>query len=337
MAAQTLVPFLSNPLEPANRAVKYSFADNLHRHCEVRCLRVFYTDQFVIELPEGHRFPMQKYRMVREGLLEEGILQQEELSEPLFPSREDLLRAHTSRYVDAVCGGTLEQKEVRRIGFPWSEALVERSLASVGGCIEAAEEALRTGVSGCLAGGTHHASADWGEGYCVFNDIAVAALRLFHQGRIERAAIVDLDVHQGNGNSAILGHRSDTFIFSMHGEKNYPFQKIPSTLDIGLADDTHDEEYLRLLEKALPRVFDFDPDIVFYQAGVDPLKEDVLGRLSLSHAGLAERDRMVLAACKRYGVPVALSLGGGYSRPIELTVEAHIQTYRVVKEIFGKG
>lgn len=299
-------------------------------------MRVFYTDQFVIELPEGHRFPMQKYRMVREGLLAAGLLLQEELSEPDLPQREDMLLAHTSRYIDAVFNGTLDRKEVRRIGFPWSKALVQRSLASVGGCIGAAQEALRTGVSGCLAGGTHHASADWGEGYCVFNDIAVAALRLLREGRIERAAIVDLDVHQGNGNSAILGHRPDIFIFSMHGEKNYPFQKIPSTLDIGLPDDTGDEEYLRLLGEALPRVFDFAPDIVFYQAGVDPLREDVLGRLSLSHAGLAERDRMVLSACKRHSVPVALLLGGGYSRPIELTVQAHIETYRVVKEIFGK-
>lgn len=299
-------------------------------------MRLFYTDQFVIELPEGHRFPMQKYRMVREGLLAENLFTPDELSEPELPSRETMLLAHTSRYLTAVCEGTLERKEVRRIGFPWTEALVRRSLASVGGCIEAAQEALRSRVSGCLAGGTHHANADWGEGYCVFNDIAVAVLKLFQEGKIQRAAIVDLDVHQGNGNSAILGSRKDTFIFSMHGEKNYPFQKVPSTLDIGLPDDTRDEEYLYLLEEALPRVFDFGPDIVFYQAGVDPLREDLLGRLSLSHSGLAERDRMVLSACKRYGVPVALLLGGGYSRPIELTVEAHIQTYRIVKEIFGK-
>ncbi len=290
----------------------------------------------MIELPEGHRFPMQKYQMVREGLLAEKLFTPDELIKPELPSRETMLLAHTSRYLTAVCEGTLEPKEVRRIGFPWSEALVRRSLASVGGCIEAAQEALRSGVSGCLAGGTHHANADWGEGYCVFNDIAVAVLKLFQENSIERAAIVDLDVHQGNGNSAILGSRDDTFIFSMHGEKNYPFQKVPSTLDIGLPDDTRDEEYLYLLEKALPRVFDFGPDIVFYQAGVDPLKEDLLGRLSLSQAGLAERDRMVLSACKRHGVPVALLLGGGYSRPVELTVEAHIQTYRVVKEIFGK-
>lgn len=290
----------------------------------------------MIELPEGHRFPMQKYRMVREGLLAENLFTPDELSEPELPSRETMLLAHTSRYLTAVCEGTLERKEVRRIGFPWTEALVRRSLASVGGCIEAAQEALRSRVSGCLAGGTHHANADWGEGYCVFNDIAVAVLKLFQEDKIQRAAIVDLDVHQGNGNSAILGSRKDTFIFSMHGEKNYPFQKVPSTLDIGLPDDTRDEEYLYLLEEALPRVFDFGPDIVFYQAGVDPLREDLLGRLSLSHSGLAERDRMVLSACKRYGVPVALLLGGGYSRPIELTVEAHIQTYRIVKEIFGK-
>jgi len=297
-------------------------------------LRIFYSDKYTVELPPDHRFPMEKYKLVRLGLLAEGVLAEDELFEPSLANREAVLLAHTAEYVDAICEGTIDPKAMKRIGFPWSRSLVVRSLASVGGAICAAEEALESGVSGNLAGGTHHAMANAGEGFCVFNDIAVVILKLIKQSSIRRAAIVDLDVHQGNGNSAILGSRSDVFIFSMHGEKNYPFRKIPSTLDINLPDGTGDDEYLSLLEKALPVVFDFNPDIIFFQAGVDPLKEDHLGRLSLSKLGLAERDRMVLSNCKRHGVPISLALGGGYAKPIEITVEAHIQTYKALKEIF---
>jgi acetoin utilization deacetylase AcuC-like enzyme len=299
-------------------------------------MKIFYSDKYTVELPAGHRFPMEKYRLVRLGLLGEGLLCEEELLEPSLATREAVTLAHAPEYFDAIYNGTIDPKAMRRIGFPWSRSLVVRSLASVGGALSAAEEALRSGVSGNLAGGTHHALADSGEGFCVFNDIAVVILHLLEQGSIKRAAIVDLDVHQGNGNSAILGDRQDVFIFSMHGEKNYPFRKVPSTLDIDLADGTGDEEYLFHLQTALPVVFEFRPDIVFYQAGVDPLKEDVLGRLSLSMAGLASRDRLVLSECKRHAIPVSLALGGGYAKPIELTVEAHIQTYRILKEIFKR-
>jgi acetoin utilization deacetylase AcuC-like enzyme len=297
-------------------------------------LRVFYSDKYTVELPIGHRFPMEKYRLVRLGLLREGILSGDELFEPHLATRENILLAHTPEYFDAICSGSIDPKLMRKIGFPWSQALVVRSLASVGGALCAAEEALLNGVSGNLAGGTHHALADGGEGYCVFNDIAVVILQLIKQGSIKRAAIVDLDVHQGNGNSSILGSRPDVFILSMHGDKNYPFRKVPSTLDIALPDGTGDEEYLTRLKEALPVVLDFRPDIIFYQAGVDPLKEDVLGRLSLSMAGLEERDRLVLSQCKKFAIPISLALGGGYAKPIELTVSAHMQTYRVLKEIF---
>jgi acetoin utilization deacetylase AcuC-like enzyme len=297
-------------------------------------LRIFYSDRYTVELPEGHRFPMEKYRLVRMGLLSEGIVRQEELFEPAPARREAVILAHTPEYFDAIYNGTIDPKAMRKIGFPWSRSLVERSLASVGGALCAAEEALQNGASGNLAGGTHHALADSGEGFCVFNDIAVVILYLLERGSIGSAAIIDLDVHQGNGNSAILGSRKDVFILSMHGEKNYPFRKVPSTLDIDLPDGTQDEEYLFHLRRALGAVFDFRPDIVFYQAGVDPLKEDVLGRLSLTMAGLAERDRLVLSECKRREVPVSLALGGGYAKPIELTVDAHIQTYRMLKGIF---
>lgn len=297
-------------------------------------MKIFYTDTYRVDLPDGHRFPMEKYRLVRQELIERSVLDEQDLFQAEIPPKDTLLLAHTARYVDAVCSGTLSKNEVRKIGFPWSQSLVIRSLASVGGTVCAAEEALENGVSGCLAGGTHHAFADSGEGYCVFNDIAVAITYLFKKEAIRRAAIIDLDVHQGNGNSSILGDREDVFIFSMHGEKNYPFQKVPSTIDIGLDDNTGDEEYLRLLSTTLPKVLDFQPDIVFYQAGVDPLKEDLLGRLALSKEGLAQRDRIVISECKKRSIPISLSLGGGYAKPIHLTVKSHVETYKVVKEVF---
>ncbi len=297
-------------------------------------MKVFYTDKYTVELPVGHRFPMEKYRLVRESLLEKGVLNQNELYEPEIVSPEVVTLAHTRKYVESICNGTIEPKAMRRIGFPWSPSLVTRSLASVGGALCAAKEALESGISGNLAGGTHHALINAGEGYCVFNDIAVVILYLLKHKKIRRAAIVDLDVHQGNGNSAILGQQKEVFIFSMHGEKNYPFHKVASTLDIGLADNTSDDEYLALLKEALPKVFDFGPEIVFFQAGVDPLKEDVLGRLALSKRGLADRDRLVLSECQKRSIPISLALGGGYAKPIELTIVAHTQTYQIAKEIF---
>lgn len=297
-------------------------------------MKVFYSDKYMVPLPEGHRFPMGKYREVRKQLLAENILTEAELFEPELATRQMVMLAHTPGYVNAICDGTIDAKAMRRIGFPWSEGLVGRSLASVGGAMAAAHTALTEGVSGNLAGGTHHALPDAGEGFCVFNDIAVVALQLLRERKIHRAAIVDLDVHQGNGNSAILAPRDDVFVFSMHGAKNYPFRKVPSTLDIDLPDDTNDEQYLNLLADALPKVFAFQPDIIFFQAGVDPLYADTLGRISLTMEGLAERDRMVLSDCHKRGIPVSLALGGGYARPIDLTIAAHTQTYRVLKEIF---
>ena len=300
-------------------------------------LRVFYSDKMTIPLPENHRFPIAKYRMLRDRLVSDGVLAPGEIFESPLASVEEVLRAHSPEYVEGIVNGTVDPMILKRIGFPWSEGLVARSLATVGGCLAAARSALENGIAGNLAGGTHHAHRDAGEGYCVFNDIAVSFMNLLHEGRIRRAAIIDLDVHQGNGNSSILGGRDDIFIFSMHGEKNYPFRKVPSTLDIGLPDLTGDETYLELLSDSLPRIFAFDPEIVFYQAGVDPLEQDALGKLSLSFAGLAERDRIVLEACKARGVPVSLSMGGGYAKPIDLTVEAHVGTYRTVKQVFGSA
>ncbi len=277
---------------------------------------------------------MEKYRLIRFALLKYGVVRDYELHEPPMPSPDIIMLAHTPAYVEAVLNGTLSDSQIRKIGFPYSKALVDRSLATVGGALAAAEEALRSGVSGNLAGGTHHAFADSGAGYCVFNDLAIVTNYLRAVHKVRRVAIIDLDVHQGNGNSAILGGRDDVFIFSMHGAKNYPFHKVPSTIDIDLPDYTGDREFHRLLKEHLPKVFAFKPDIVLYQAGVDPLKEDTLGRLSLTHDGLQERDRLVLKACRAHGIPVSLALGGGYATPIDLTVEAHVGTYKAVREVF---
>jgi acetoin utilization deacetylase AcuC-like enzyme len=298
-------------------------------------MKVFYSDHYVIPLPEGHRFPSTKYGLLRQQLLAEGVLSPVELRKAPRVSREMLLRAHTPAYVDAVFAGTIDRKVERRIGLPWSRGLLDRSCASVGGTLAAAEAALTQGVAGNLAGGTHHGHADFGSGYCVFNDFAVTLLELLQRGRIRRAAIVDLDVHQGDGNAAILGGRPDIYILSLHGAYNFPFTKVPSTVDVALPDGTGDEAYLLVLERTLKAVFDFRPDLVLYQAGVDPLAEDTLGRLSLSHAGLEARDELVLAACRDHGVPVALVLGGGYARPIELSVTAHVGTYRAARRVFG--
>lgn len=277
---------------------------------------------------------MEKYGLLHQALVEEGVL----LPLQLFPSplatKEDLMRAHTPHYVQGLFNHTLSEKELRPIGLTWSPQLLERSLASVGGFIEVSESALKNGFSALLAGGTHHAHADRGEGYCVFNDFAVAALRLLELGKVKKILIIDLDVHQGNGNSSILGHRSDVFILSLHGEKNYPFRKVPSHLDVALPEKTEDAEYLNALEKALDQIQDLDFDILFYQAGVDNLKEDSLGTFHLTFEGLMERDRMVFEFARQKNKPIAMAIGGGYAKPIELTVKAHLNTFKTARKFF---
>lgn len=297
-------------------------------------VKVFYADVYVLPLPPEHRFPIQKYRLVREGLLEQGILQLDELYLPTPVSPDIVMLAHAPNYVFSIIDGTAERLVMRRIGFPWSPQLVTRSFTIVGGALAAAQEALQTGIAGNLAGGTHHALYDAGEGFCVFNDLAIVTKYLLKHHIARRVAIVDLDVHQGNGNSAILGGLENVYILSLHGAKNYPFRKIPSTVDVDLPDDTGDADFLAALTRELPHVVAFKPDIVLYQAGVDPLKEDTLGRLSLSKQGLAERDSIVFSTFKHHGIPVSVAMGGGYAQPIELTVAAHIQTYRILKNVY---
>ncbi len=298
-------------------------------------MRVFHCDQYVVPLPPGHRFPMEKYRLLRELLLERGVLPPSWLSPSVPIEREHLERVHTSRYLDALWTGTLSEAEVRRLGFAWSEELLVRSRASVGGTVGASRAALSDGIAGNLAGGTHHAFPDHGEGYCVFNDIAVAIRVLQAEKRIQRAVVVDLDVHQGNGTAAVFAGDDSVFTFSVHGEHNFPFRKQRSSRDVGLPDGLGDEAYLEVLATHLPEVLESaGADILFYQAGVDPLAEDSLGRLSLTPAGMRERDRLVLEAAWHRGLPLVLTLGGGYAKPITATLEAHLGTYETALAVF---
>lgn len=297
-------------------------------------MNVYYSDHYTLPLPEGHRFPIEKYRMLRDYLLSEKIIKSTDLKESPLADPETLALAHTSDYIEGMRTGSVDEQILKRLGFPWSKGLYDRSRATVGGAIAAMRDALRDGIAGNLAGGTHHSHADRGEGYCVFNDIAVATRLLKKEGLAKRIAIIDLDVHQGNGNSSILMQDEGVFIFSMHGEKNYPFIKVPSHLDIALPDGTEDAAFLEHLKDGLIEVRRFDPDYVFYQMGVDPLKEDTLGKLNLTFQGLMERDELVLTYAKSSGIPLSLALGGGYAKPIELSVQAYANTYRVARKVF---
>ena len=298
-------------------------------------MKVFYSPNYYADIGDGHVFPIRKFELVRDRLLREGILQPEDLFEPEPASITDVLQVHTANYVTRLCGGTLTKQELRRLGLPWSESLVRRSFYAVGGTIAAAGTALETGIGSNLAGGTHHSFADRGEGFCVLNDVAIAIRALQRDGRIRRCAVVDCDVHQGNGTATIFAGDKDVFTLSIHGAKNYPLFKARSTLDIELDDGTGDELYLSSLRASLPAVIAHQPDIVFYLAGADPYAGDKLGRLSLSIAGLRERDELVLRACHQRKIPIVTVMSGGYGEAISDTVEIHCNTIRAVTEVFG--
>lgn len=292
-------------------------------------MRICYSDRYMVPLPPTHPFPMLKYRLVRDRLLAEGAITHWHLTEPAPAADEDILLVHTTDYWLRCARGELTAAEVRRIGFPWSEGLVRRSRAAVQGTILAARNALRDGIASNLAGGTHHAFPDHGEGYCVLNDIAIATRVLQREDLARRIAIIDCDVHQGNGTAAIFADDPDVFTFSIHGDKNFPLRKECSKLDVALSDGVTDDEYLRLLAEYIPTLLrEFQPDLVFYQAGVDPFADDRLGKLKLTLAGLRRRDEYVLAQCRALGLPVATTMGGGYAKDIHDTVEAHTNTVR---------
>ncbi len=294
--------------------------------------KFFTIHQHDVQLPAGHRFPMEKYTLLHDKLIAENILSREQIYPAPPAEQKDLLLAHELRYIEGIQAGSLPAQELRPIGLPWSPGMYQRSLCSVGGFIAATENAISDGFSALLAGGTHHAHRDRGEGYCVFNDFAVAALKLLSHQRLKKILIIDLDVHQGNGNSSILGSRDDVFIVSLHGEKNYPFRKVKSHLDVALPEGTNDERYLAELEnviKILP-----EAEIILYQAGVDVLKEDKLGTFAMTYEGIKTRDRMIFEYARRKSLPLAMAIGGGYSQPIDYSIEAYVNTFREARNIF---
>lgn len=290
-------------------------------------MRAFYSDHFVLPLPAGHRFPMAKYARLRERVSRE--LPHVRLAEPPAASDGVLALAHTPDYIERLVLGRLDAAELRRLGFPWSPAMVERARRSAGATIAAARAALEDGAAANLAGGTHHAHAAHGEGFCCFNDVAVAARLMQAERRVRRVAIVDLDVHQGDGTASILARDPSVFTLSVHGERNFPFRKAESDLDVGLPDGTGDDAYLAALDAALGELASrFPADLWLYVAGADVYAGDRLGRLQLTPAGIAERDRRVFAAARAAGIPVAVTMGGGYCPDLEAVVALHLETVR---------
>jgi acetoin utilization deacetylase AcuC-like enzyme len=306
---------------------------DFHHSQKLSKLKLFYCDQHHFPLPPGHKFPLAKYRLLRELLTGVGTF---ELHEAPLATREEVLRVHTTEYTDGFLSGTLEPAVMRRIGFPWSPELVKRTLASAGSTLQAVRTALAAGMAGTLAGGTHHAFRAEGSGFCVFNDLAIAIQQVRACNGLRRAAVVDLDVHQGDGTASIFSEDAAVFTLSVHGQKNFPFRKQKSCLDVELEDQTQDDEYLTKLKKALESVWKSAPELILYQSGVDGLKSDRLGRLGLTAEGLRQRDELVIEGAKRLGMPLAITLGGGYSEPIELTVAAHANTFRIASRIYNR-
>ncbi len=290
-------------------------------------MKIFYTDHFTLPLPQGHTFPIEKYALLRQRIVEARIVRPESFCVPEPVADADILRVHQRDFLRRVVQGDLTDAEIRRIGLPWSPSLVERTRRSCGATLQACREAVRDGIAVNLAGGTHHAFPDRGEGYCVFNDSAVAARAMQAEGLAQRVVILDCDAHQGNGTAAIFRGDSGVFTFSIHGEKNFPFHKEKSDLDVPLADGTVDANYLTALEKGLEQALDrARADLAIYLAGADPFLDDRFGRLHLSKEGLAERDKMVFRHCRERGLPVAVTMGGGYGRRVRDTVDIHFQT-----------
>jgi acetoin utilization deacetylase AcuC-like enzyme len=300
----------------------------------MRMIRVAYSPRYYADIGESHVFPIRKFELVRDRLLNEGTLHASQLREPQAASIDDVLLVHTEDYVTRLRAGTLTAREIRRLGLPWSKALVRRSFLAAGGTLLAARWAMEEGIGSNLAGGTHHAFADHGEGFCVLNDVAIAIRALRRDGLIRRAGVVDCDVHQGNATAVIFAGDESVFTFSMHGAKNYPLFKTRSTLDVELADGTGDESYMETLRAHLPRVFEHEPEIIFYLGGADPYEGDKLGRLALSIEGLRARDEFVLRECQARDVPVVTVMSGGYAANIKDTVEIHCNTLRTVRRIY---
>lgn len=298
-------------------------------------LKIAYHPLYAHPLPEGHRFPMMKYELIPEQLLQEGTIVPANLFSPEPAAETDILRTHETGYWEQLRHLTLPAREQRRIGFPLTAQLVEREIRIAQGTIDGTQFAQQYGVAFNVAGGTHHAGSDWGEGFCLLNDQSIAANYLLHRQYASRILIIDLDVHQGNGTAQLFQNEPRVFTFSMHGADNFPFRKERSDYDIALETGTGDETFLRLLDEALVFVFEkHQPDFVFYLSGVDILATDKLGKLALTKDGCATRDRMVLEACRKHHLPVQVSMGGGYSADIATIVDAHCNTFRIARELF---
>lgn len=298
-------------------------------------LKIAFHEVYQYALPEGHRFPMEKYTLLPEQLLYEGTISGSNFFQPVQLTEPEILLTHTADYWEKLQKQKLSYKEARNIGFPMTPALVDRGRYIARGTYDCAQYAMTHGVALNIAGGTHHAFASHGEGFCVFNDIAIASNLLLDRGQASQILIVDLDVHQGNGTAHIFRDEPRVFTFSMHGQRNYPLRKEQSDLDIGLADKTGDKLYLSTLRRVLPMLMEqVNPDMVFFLAGVDVLESDKLGRLSLTTEGCRQRDRFVMELCKEAGVPLAIAMGGGYSPRIASIVDAHANTFRLAQEIF---
>lgn len=298
-------------------------------------LKIAFNSCYAHPLPEGHRFPMEKYSLLPEQLRYEGTLSEDNFFDPRPASNAEVLKVHDPEYFDKLKAVNLSRKEERATGFPLSKQLVARELAITGGTVQAVDFALQFGAAGNIAGGTHHAYRNRGEGFCLLNDAAVAACHALDCRGLSRLLVVDLDVHQGNGTAKIFEDEPRVFTFSMHGAKNYPLKKEKSDLDIPLPDGTDDRTYLKTLRNTLPRlVQEVEPDLIFFQSGVDVLASDKLGRLSLTPEGCRQRDIFVFETARINGVPVVFNMGGGYSERIAVIVEAHANTYRAAQEIF---
>ena len=298
-------------------------------------LKVAWDKIYSHPLPEGHRFPMLKYELIPEQLLYEGLITPQNIFSPELPDEKVILETHDKYYWEQLKTLTLSSKEQRRIGFPLSSELIERELRIASGTIEGCLFALKYGIAFNVAGGTHHAGTNWGEGFCMLNDQAIAANYLLNSNISQSVLIIDLDVHQGNGTAQIFRNNHKVFTFSMHGANNFPFRKEISDLDIPLEDGTADDQYLNLLNSILPALISRQqPDFIFYLAGVDVLATDKLGKMALTKDGCMQRDKIVLELCKKQGIPVQVSMGGGYSPKISDIVDAHCNTYRMALNIY---
>lgn len=299
-------------------------------------LKIFHSDRFVPKLPEGHRFPISKYQLIREQLLYEGSVSETHLEESYPVEEEHILMVHEELYWSNMRDLKLTPKQVRRMGFPQSGQLVERSRRSCQGTLSAAIHAAEHGMGMNIAGGTHHAYPSHGEGFCLLNDLAISAKYLLDHKLARRILIVDLDVHQGNGTAVMCAHEPRIFTLSLHGAANYPLRKEISDLDVPLPTGMKDNEYLHTLQEVLPKIINrFMPDYIFFQSGVDVLETDRLGKLSLSKRGCKNRDRIVIETCAEMEIPLCVCIGGGYSPRLADTVEAHANTFRVASEVFG--